>query len=60
MRGEIPPREGTIQKLNGALAVTPQTFPVHLSAASPDTIKADWATANNTAGPNDFVVSSAR
>ncbi len=37
---------------------TPQSFIVRLSAASTNTIKVDWATAPDTAGPTDFVAAS--
>jgi CSLREA domain-containing protein len=39
---------------------TPQNFSVTLSVASTDTITVDWATANGTAGPADYVVANGR
>jgi LysM repeat protein len=44
----------------GNSGTTPQTFTVRLSAASTNTITVDWATANGTAGPADYVVASGR
>ena len=37
---------------------TLQKFIVRLSAASTDSVKVNWTTANGTAGPGDFVVAS--
>ena len=39
---------------------TPQDFTVRLSTASSDTITVEWSTANNTAGPADYVVASGK
>ena len=44
----------------GHSGLTPQDFLVRLSRASTDTITVDWATANVTAGPNDFIAASDR
>jgi hypothetical protein len=40
----------------GHAGTTPQTFIVTLSAASEQTVTVDFATANGTAGPNDYTV----
>ncbi len=42
----------------GKSTATPQAFVVFLSAASTDTITVNWATANGTAGPNDYIAAA--
>jgi hypothetical protein len=44
----------------GNSGTTPQNFVVRLSAASANTITVDFSTANGTAGPADYTVSSGR